>query len=193
MGSFIEIIYDVLFKPKAAMQYIAEKKLAGQAVIMFVIGMLVPVWAVYTGVKGTAGLPALSIFFIFHVIGSFTFWVLSASVLAFIAELAGGRGTPVGLFSALGFSHLPRVIVMPLWVIASLMPAGIQQVCFGIIGVLIVMWTLTLHITALQGAYELSGAKAVLVLLAPLLVSIAVVAVIIIFAGSVLIHLPFHI
>ncbi|QDR83325.1 YIP1 family protein [Sporomusa termitida] len=193
MGSFIEIIYDVLFKPKAAMQYIAEKKLAGQAVIMFIIGMLVPVWAVYTGVKDTAGLPALGFLFILQVIGSFTFWVLSASILAFIAELAGGRGTPVGLFSALGFSHLPRVIVMPLWVIASLLPAGIQEICFGIIGVLILFWTLILHVAALQGAYELSGVQAVLVLLMPLLVSMAVAAVIIIFAGSALLHLPFHV
>lgn len=193
MGSFIEIIYDVLFKPKAAMQYIAEKRLAGQAVIMFIIGMLVPVWAVFSSVKGTAGMPALGFLFLCHVIGSFTFWVLSASLLAFIAELAGGRGTPVGLFSALGFSHLPRVVVMPLWVVASLLPAGIQEVCFGLIGVLVVVWTLALHVTALQGAYVLSGAKAVLVLMTPLLVSMAVVAGIIIFAGSALLHLPFSV
>ncbi|HWR43686.1 Yip1 family protein [Sporomusa sp.] len=193
MGSFIETIYDVLFKPKEAMQYIAEKKLTRQAVAMFTIGMLVPVWALYAGIKGTAGVPALGIFFILHIIGSFVFWILSAAILAFIAELAGGRGTPVGLFSALGFSHLPRVVVMPLWVIVSLLPAGVQGVFFGIIGVFVVIWTLSLHIIALRGAYGLSGAKAVLVLMAPLLALIGTIAAIIIFAGSALIHLPFHV
>jgi hypothetical protein len=192
MGSFIEIIYDVLFKPKAAMQYIAEKKLIWQAIAMFTIGMLVPVWAIYAGIKGTTGVPVPGLLFIFHVVGSLVFWVLSAAILAFIAELAGGRGTPVGLFAALGFSHLPRVVVMPLWVIASLLPSGIQEICFGIIGILIVLWTLSLNVAALQGAYGLSGVKAVLVLMAPLLAIIGTVAAIIIFAGSALIHLPFH-
>lgn len=65
---------------------------------MFTIGMLVPVWALYTGIREPAGVPALGFLFILHFIGSFVFWVLGAAVLSFVAELAGGRGTAVGLF-----------------------------------------------------------------------------------------------
>ncbi|SMD04251.1 Yip1 family protein [Sporomusa malonica] len=192
MGSFLETVYDVLFNPKEAMQIIAEKKLTGQALVMFTIGMLVPVWAVYAGIKDTTGVPAVGFLFILHGIGSLLFWVISAAVLTFVAELFGGRGTAVGLFAALGFSHLPRVVVMPLWVIASLLPAGIQGAAFGVIGVIVVIWTLSLHVAALRGAHGLSGIKAVLVLVAPMLALIGTITVLVIFAGSALIHLPFY-
>jgi hypothetical protein len=193
MGNFLETIYDVLFNPVAAMQHIAEKKLTGQALAMFVIGMLVPVWALYTGIKSTAGVPALGLLFVLHFAGSFVFWLLGAAVLNFFAELAGGRGTAVGLFAALGFAHLPRVAVMPLWVIAALLPAGLRGFALGLIGVIVVTWTLLLHVAAIRGAHGLSGAKAVLVLLTPLLTLVAAIAVIMIFLGSTLMQLPFHI
>lgn len=192
MGSFLETVYDVLFNPKEAMKMIAEKKLTGQALVMFFIGMLVPVWAIYAGMRDTTGVPAIVFLFILQSAGSLLFWVVSAAVLTFVAELFGGRGTAVGLFAALGFSHLPRVAVMPLWVIASLLPAGIQGAAFGAIGVIIVIWTLLLHVAALRGAHGLSGIKAVLVLAAPLLALIGTIAVLMIFAGSALIHLPFY-
>lgn len=191
MGSFLETVYDVLFNPKQAMRYIAEKKLIGQALAMFSISMLVPVWAIYAGVKGTPGVSVLGLLFIGHVIGSLVLWVFSAAVLSFIAELAGGRGTAVGLFSALGFSQLPKIVITPLWVIAALLPIGVQATAFGLIGVITVIWMLALHVAALQGAFSLSGVRAVLVLSAPLLFSIGAIAAIIIFAGSALMQLPF--
>ena len=193
MGNFLETIYDVLFKPNTAMQYIAEKKLTGQALAMFTIGMLVPVWALYTGIREPAGVPALGFLFILHFTGSFVFWVLGAAVLSFVAELAGGRGTAVGLFAALGFAHIPRVAVMPLWVIAALLPDGLRGLALGIIGLLAVTWTLSLQVAAIRGAHGLSAAKAALVLVAPLLTMLAAVAAVIIFLGSTLMNLPFHI
>jgi hypothetical protein len=192
MGSFLETVYDVLFNPQEAMRSIAEKKLTRQALAMFIIGMLVPVWTVYAGIRDMSGVPAIGFLFILHSIGSFFFWVISAAVLAFVAELFGGRGTAVGLFAALGFSHLPRVAVMPLWVIASLLPAGFQAVAFGTVGVIIVIWTLSLYVAALRGAHGLSVVKAVLVLMAPMLALLGTIALLIVFAGSALINLPFY-
>ncbi len=190
MSSFLETVYDVLFKPTVAMQYIAEKKLTGQALAMFGIGMLVPVWAVYAGITVTPGAPALGIMFVLHFFGSLFCWVLSAAVLNFVAELAGGRGTAVGLFAALGFSHLPRVAVTPLWVIAALLPSGPRGIAFGSIGLLVVLWTLMLNVAAIRGAHGLSGTRAVLVLLAPMLAIIGAVVAGVIFVGSSLMHLP---
>ncbi len=192
MGSFLETIYDVLFKPTTAMQYIAEKKLTGQALTIFIIGMLVPVWAVYTGIKDTPGVPALGVMFVFHLIGSLVFWVLGASVLNFIAEMAGGRGTAVGLFAALGFSHLPRVAVIPLWVFAALLPNGLRGIAFGAVGLIMIIWTLSLSVAAIRGAHGLSGAKAVLVLVTPMLALVGAVVAIIVFLGSSLMHFPFY-
>lgn len=58
---------------------------------------------------------------------------------------------------------------MPLWVIAALLPDGLRGLALGIIGLLAVTWTLSLHVAAIRGAHGLSAAKAVLVLVAPLL------------------------
>ena len=116
--------------------------------------------------------------------------MLSAAVLNFVAELAGGRGTAVGLFAALGFSHLPRVAVTPLWVIAALLPSGPRGIAFGSIGLLVVLWTLMLNVAAIRGAHGLSGTRAVLVLLAPMLAIIGAVVAGVIFVGSSLMHLP---
>ncbi|WP_425059707.1 hypothetical protein SCACP_03080 [Sporomusa carbonis] len=193
MGSFLETIYDVLFKPKQAMQYIAEKKLTGQALTMFTIGMLVPVWAVFAGVKGAIGTSAFGLLFAIHFAGSLVLWVVGAAVLNFIAELAGGQGTALGLFAALGFSHLPRVAVMPLWVIASLLPVGVQGMAFGLIGLIVVVWTFSLNVAAICGAHHLSSAKAVLVLLAPVLALIGIAVAVAVYVGSALMHLPFQI
>lgn len=190
MGNFLETIYDVLFKPNMAMQYIAEKKLTGQALAMFTIGMLVPVWAVYSGTTVSSGVPALGIMFVLHFFGSFICWVFGASILSFIAELAGGRGTAVGLFAAMGFSHLPRVAVTPLWVVAALLPNGLRGIAFGCIGLLVVVWTLMLNVAAIRGAHGLSGPKAVLVLLAPMLAIIGAVIAGVVFLGSSLLQLP---
>lgn len=190
MGNFLETIYDVLFRPKTAMEYIAEKKLTGQALAMFTIGMLVPVWALYMGTKGAPGIP-IGMFAV-HFIGSLLLWIVGASILNFIAELAGGQGTAVGLFAALGFSHLPRVVVIPLAVIAALLPEGLRGIAFGIIGLLAVIWTLSLTVAAIRGAHRLSGARAVLVLLAPLLALIGATIAVVIFLGSALLQFPFH-
>ena len=192
MGDFLENIYDVLFKPRAAMETIAEKKLTGQALVMFTIGMLVPVWAVYTGIKGTPGVPGIGSLFALHFICSLFFWILGSSILNFIAELAGGRGTAVGLFAALGFSHLPRIAVIPLGVIAALLPDDLRGIAFGVIGLIVVIWTLLLSVAAIRGAHGLSGAKAVLVLLAPLLALLGVIVAVAIFIGSALMQFPFH-
>ncbi|SDE23166.1 YIP1 family protein [Sporomusa acidovorans] len=193
MGNFLETIYDVLFNPKTAMQVIADKKLIGQAFAMFTIGMLVPVWAVYTGIRATQGIPAVGFLFVLHFIGSLLLWIMGACVLHFIAELAGGRGTAVGLFAALGFAHLPRIAAIPLGVIAALLPDGLRGVAFGVIGLLIVIWTLSLDVAAIRGAHGLSAAKAVLVLAAPLLVLIGGIVVVVVFLGSTLLQLPFHV
>ena len=192
MGSFLETIYDVLFKPKAAMEYIAEKKLTGQALAMFTIGMLVPVWAVYTGIKGTPAMPVLGGMFALHFFGSLVFWILGAAILNFVAELAGGRGTAVGLFAAMGFSHLPRVAVIPLGVIAALLPDGVRGLAFGAIGVLVVIWTLMLNVAAIRGAHGLSASMAVLVLFAPILALFGVVIAMIVFIGSAIPQIPFN-
>ena len=192
MGSFLETIYDVLFKPRIAMEYIAQKKLTGQALTVFTIGMLVPVWAVYTGIKGTPAMPVLGGMFVLHFLGSLLLWILGAAVLNFVAELAGGRGTAVGLFAAMGFSHLPRVAVIPLGVIAALLPDGLRGLTFGAIGLLVVVWTLMLNVAAIRGAHGLSGPMAVLVLLAPILAIIGAIITVVIFVGSAIPQIPFN-
>ena len=51
MGPFLEILYDVLFQPVAAMRQIAARRLVGQALAAFLISVLIPAGAAYFALK----------------------------------------------------------------------------------------------------------------------------------------------
>ncbi|MDD4600283.1 hypothetical protein SDC9_22939 [bioreactor metagenome] len=190
MGVLFETLYDVLFQPRAAMRQIAAEKKVGQALIVVLLSSIIPIWAVYFGLK-TAGMHhAFGIIGILQIVGSLAVWVMGAALWHIIAELLNGKGTAVGLLSALGFAHLPRVFIVPLWVIAALLPAGAQALFMGITGVAIAGWVLYLDLAALQETYEISAVKAVLVIMAPPLVIFAAVLAIMVFMGTALLKLP---
>lgn len=191
MGSFFETLYDVLFQPRTAMRQIAADKQLGQALAVVLLSVIIPVWAVYFGLK-TAGMQhAFGVFVILQLVGSVAAWIMGAALWHLIAEMAGGKGTAVGLLAALGFAHLPRIFIVPLWVVAALMPAGGRPLVMGMTGLIIAGWVLYLDVAALKEAHELSTAKALLVLLAPPLAIFAVIAAVTIFMGTAFIKMPF--
>lgn len=170
MGYLLEILYDVLFHPVAAMDNIASRRLVGKGLIVFIISILLPSWAMWFGLKATGIGQAVNVIVIMHMIGSLLLWFFGAALLHLIAEFFGGRGTAMGLFAALGFAQFPRVFMVPLWVVAAVLPEDIRPVIMGISALVILFWVLALHVAALKGAYGMGGIKATLVLIMPFLV-----------------------
>lgn len=190
MGSLCEMLYDILFQPAIGMKNIAEKKNVGQAVVVFLLSILIPIWALYFGLKATGISTMIPMIIGLKILGSMVMWVMATAIWHLIAELFGGRGTAVGMFAALGFAHIPRIFIVPFWALIAVMPESSKTLLMTIAVVLIVVWSLWLDVVAIKEIHQLTASKAVLVIITPLLV-IGIVCVIgITLIGSSLIHIP---
>ncbi|MEN6414839.1 MAG: Yip1 family protein [Veillonellales bacterium] len=184
MGMFFETLYDVLFHPSRAMREIAADKKLGQSLAAFLLSVIIPLWAVYFGFKAAGMEKAIHVLILLQVIGSLLLWFVGAALWHLIAEILGGRGTAVGLLAALGFANIPRIFIVPLWVLAALMPQGIRPLLMTVTGLAIAIWILALDVEAIRGAHVVSGSKAVLILLTPLLLIVAVAAAMVAILGA---------
>lgn len=190
MGNLFEILYDVLFQPQVAMQAIAQKRNIGQAIVVFLISILIPIWAMYFGLQ-TTGMATMIHFLIgFKVFGSVLMWILGTAIWHLIAEFFGGKGTALGLFSTLGFSYFPQVLLVPLWILAALMPASVSTIIMALSAIGIVFWSLFLMIIGMKEVYQFSTTKAVLVMVTPILMVLLVFGIAFIFLGSAFTHMP---
>lgn len=180
----MEILYDVLFQPVAAMRQIAARRLVGQALAAFLISVLIPAGAAYFALKAAGAEAFAGVIILIHTLGRLVTWIVGAAVLQLIAELAGGQGSAAGLFAALGFAHLPWIFIVPVSVVAMLLPAGPAAMVFGGGAVVIFFWSIALWTAALRGANALGTAKALLVLLAPLLALGAAAVAVAAFVGA---------
>lgn len=169
MGSIWDILYDLLFEPRSAMTKIAEQKNAGQAVIVALLGILLPILAVGFGIKNTGMATMIYVMAGIKIVVSILLWMIGSAIWHLIAEFFGGKGTAVGLFAALGFAHLPRIFIVPLWALIALMPQSSQTVLMVIAMLTILSWSLALDVVAIKEVHQLSTAKAILVMLMPML------------------------
>jgi hypothetical protein len=170
VGSLWDILYDVLFQPRIAMRNIAEQKNIGQAAIVALVSILMPIWAVSFELKKSEMTTMIQAMIGVKVIGSLLVWIIGAAIWNLIAECFGGKGTGVGLFSALGFAHIPRVFMIPLWGLIAVMPASSKNVLMTLSVLIILCWSFALDVVAIKEVHQLSTAKAVLVMVTPMLI-----------------------
>jgi hypothetical protein len=190
-GRFLETLYDVLFQPQTAMRRLAAARPVRQALVTFLLSALVPALGMYVDVR-TMGLANIILIIVpLQILGSVLLWFISAAVLHLLAELSGGHGSAVGLFTTLGFAHLPRIFITPLWVLASLLPDSIRLVFFAIFFTGVIVWTLTLDVWAIRGTYNCGSAKAVAILAAPLLTLLVGISLAATYIRAVLRSWPF--
>lgn len=191
MGSLYENLYDVLFQPKVGMKNMAEGKNVGQAMSVFFCSMLIPIWALSFGFK-IAGLSMMiHVMMMLKVLASLIIWVMGAAVWQLVAEFFGGRGTAVGLFVTLGFAHIPRIFIVPLWALITVMPASSKTVLLSVSVLVLVFWSCYLDVVAIREVHQLSTVKSVLVLITPMLVIGLLCAMAVIFIGSaMMINMP---
>lgn len=190
MDSLFEILYDVLFQPHIAMKNIAERKNVGQAFTVFLLGVLLPIGALYFGFKATEMSAMLNVVIGLKVFGSMVMWIMGTAIWHFIAEFYGGKGTAMGLFAALGFAHISRIFIVPLWALIALMPASSKGIFMTVAVLVIIFWSLSLDVVAIKEVHQLSTAKAVLVLVTPILVMVLLCAIGFAAIGSSLMHMP---
>lgn len=190
MGNVFEVLYDVLFQPQIAMRTIAEQKNIPQALSVFFLSIIIPIWAMYFGMQAAGMSTMIYLFIAVKIVGSMVMWFVGTAIWHLIAEFYGGKGTALGLFSALGFSYFPQIFIVPLWVFAALLPVSLKTIVMTLAALVIVCWSLFLTITAMREVYHITAAKAVLVMLTPLIVLIVVCGIAFTFVGSALTQMP---
>lgn len=169
MGQLLEILYDVLFQPSVAMRQIADKRLIAKSLAVFLLSVTLPSCAMWFGLKESGLGAVLTTAITLHIAGSLVLWFTGTAILHLIAEFYGGRAAAIGLFANLGFAQLPRILIVPLWVIAALLPETIRPFVMGLSAVVALLWVLALHVTALKATYDFGTMKAVLVMATPFL------------------------
>ena len=190
MGNLFDVLYDVLFQPQIAMQTIAARKNIGQAIVVFLLSILIPIWAMYFGMQATGMSAMIHVMIGGKVLGGIIMWFMGTAVWHLIAEFYGGRGTALGLFSTLGFSHFPQVFIVPLWVFAALMPGGVKTMIMAVSALGVLFWSLFLTIKAIKEVYQFSTARAVLVMATPILAILIVLGIVFTFIGSAFTQMP---
>lgn len=190
MGSLVEILYDILFQPAIGMKTIAERKNVGQAVVVFLLSILIPIWALYFGLKTTGMSAMIHVMIVLKIFGSIVMWIVGSAIWHLIAEFFGGQGTAVGLFTALGFAHAPRMFIVPLWALIAVMPASSKTMLMAISVLAVMLWSLSLDVVAIKEVHQLPTSKAVLVIITPLLVVGILCVIGFSFIGSSLMHMP---
>ncbi len=190
MGHVLEILYDVLFQPSAAMSQVSGRRLIGKGFAVFLLSILLPSLAMWLGMRESGLGAAGSAIIILHIAGSLALWIAGTALLHFIAEFYGGRGMVTGLFAALGFAQLPRIFIVPCWLIATLLPDGMRSLMMGLSTAIVLLWVLMLHVKALEATYGFHKIKAVLVLATPFLAMLAFVVLVAVFATAQLMPWP---
>ncbi len=191
MDSLFEILYDVLFEPRTAMQKIAQQKNVGQALIVVLVSTVIPIWALSLGITSAVMLTMVHIMMGIKVGASIVIWIIGSAIWQLIAELLGGKGTAVGMLAALGFGHLPRILLVPLWMLISVMPPSSKTLLLAVAVLVILGWSLYLDVVAIKEVHQLSAAKAVLVILMPMLfIGLLAVIAMILIGSSAMMHMP---
>ena len=165
-----DILYDILFQPRVAMATLAKGKQIGQAFAVVLVSIVVPMWALSFGFQDTSMTTMIHVMMGIKIIASMVMWVVGTAIWHFIAEFIGGKGLVSGLFAALGFSHICRMFIIPLWALISVLPASSKSVLMDFALMTILFWSLFLDLMAIKEVYQLSTAKAVLVMIMPLLI-----------------------
>lgn len=191
MNTLFENVYDIIFAPRIALRRIQEMRPIGQAVLVFLLSILVPSIPMYFTMPLPLAHFAGSLIVGGQLIVSLAMWFMGAAVWGLIAEFLGGTGRSSSLFTALGFTHIPRILLIPGLMAASFLPPVLMQIAEVLLIAVISLWSLVLDIAAIRETYALSGAKSALVFLAPLLIVLLFAIVAAISIGSMMTELPF--
>lgn len=120
-----------------------------------------------------------------QVVSSVLVWGVSTAIWHLLAELLGARGSVRELLVAVGFVSFIQILMIPVYLIANVMLEG-SETLLAIAGIALMIWSSVLEIFAIQSVYHISGAKAVLIFLLPVLIAIGLAVVTVVLAGSMI-------
>lgn len=168
MGQILETLYDVLFKPRQAFLSIKENPKAWQAVCVVVVNSLLVGVAVLAG-QGSIGGGMKALIGNVQLIVNLLSWLVMTAIWHLIADLSGGKGQAKALLTAIGYTYFLQLLMLPVYLIASFLSQEAATGLLIVCGLAVTVWGVVLEVIAIQAVYEVSGAKAFLIFLLPVI------------------------
>jgi hypothetical protein len=184
LPSKLAAIYDVLFRPSEAFRGFAVTAPWGLALGIFIVSTVLPSLVIWAGVDQSILSHIMGLLVFGEAIGSLIGWVLGTGIYHFVAEIAGGQGRIISLFSALGMAHLPHLAILPIFALAGLLSGGWQTLWLAAAACIVLGWSWALYYYSVKEIYCLSGSQTVLVLCSPFLAGILVVVAMAVFLSA---------
>ncbi len=166
MYSQWDVIYDVIFAPRAGMIKAASRVSPLRATLFAAGGYLassvlfsLPWRQTQESVSGENWLLAVAVLL------GLSCWFSSVALWHLAAELVGGKGRAKALLAASGCAHLPFFFQLLLAAALLLFPLNGAAAALGFFAIAI--WKVWLDVEAIAAVYGFERSKAVLVLLMP--------------------------
>lgn len=168
MMVLLECFYVLLTSPKRAGRIIMEQHTLAQAAMIVVVASLLSTLGglsaqFLTGVSGI-------LLALVYGLGAVFLWGLMAAVCHLFASLLGGTGEVRQFLKVLGFVDFLDVLLLPLYFLAALVDSA---ALFAGASLGIWLWKCALYVMAVQTVYAVSAGKALLILVLPFLVILA--------------------
>ncbi|MDU2066749.1 MAG: YIP1 family protein [Sporomusaceae bacterium] len=175
MQSTWEILYDVIFQPREAFRSFQFGAPIALALLIVILAATAPS-LLFAKMLTESPEGYFFSFFLFHeTLFTFLIWIIGTGLYHLIAELSGGKGKVTALFAALGMAHLPRLVLLPCSVLSYLLSGTLLTLWNMAVAIGIAIWTVYLLYCALISVYQLTRAKAILLLLSPMLAGLLLV------------------
>ena len=182
MGEFLETIYDVMFKPKDAFQRFAQTPQVKEACLVVLITTILSAVAISAGTmqigEHRGGLIAVQL------IGNFITLFVTVAIWHLIAELMSGQGQVKSLLTVVGFSCFPQLLLVPIYLIASFLAVDMANMLILIASFAVLIWIMYLIFNGIKIVYQVSGSKAFLVIIMPMLTMLVLMVVTFIMIGT---------
>jgi len=198
--SLVDLIYGILFAPAATFQKISARPPLSHAFIIFtavtLIGTLISVWAPPVSPNLPEMPPEMvgmmtSMMPYFGLLGAvfaFMNWFILTGIFQLFSEFLGGRGTALGVFTVLGVAELPNVFIGPISLLTTIIGNSFLTTFLTVSsGLLIFVWQVILIIIGLREVQGYSTGRALVTVLAPVVVLLIVLTVMVVaFAGMMI-------
>ncbi len=189
----LELLYGIMAKPAATMERLANRPPVGAALVVFTVSTIISTLVVARDVPfyghGIPNLGALAgLATAAGLIFAYGGWFIGTAVIHLWAELLGGRGRALALFSAAGMLSFIQLFNVPAAVIAK----AVGDWFSNMVSLAVFGWLVVLYVISVKTIYRISVGRAIAALLLPVIVTFAViVALVAITVAAITNALPF--
>ncbi|MFB0526434.1 MAG: YIP1 family protein [bacterium] len=173
-NNYLALLYDLIARPGRGLSRAREDRpwiFLVAVVILSVVSIATGTTLFVSSFTGVARVALFSNLFLVTVL-LILFWVIDVGILHFFAEVWGKRGRVIDLFITLGLAMFPFIFVSPLSLIVEGLGGG--RIFFqALFALALLLWCFFLALCAIREVYSSTTFEALLILLTPLVLFMA--------------------